>query len=71
MLLTKSIREANEMDELVKKTSGFYYGEMKSLIDLIDLSNVQQSFIKFLNNKKFQRENKLNIGKYCLFFINF
>ena len=67
MLLTKSIGETNELNELVKKTNGFYYGEMKSLMDMIDLSSVEHSFNQFLKNRKFQQENKLNIGKYrCL-----
>ena len=58
------------LSEWVKKTSGFYYGELVTLLDLIkfdsskSMSNlIQDSLDLFFKNRKFQQENKLNIEK--------
>lgn len=52
-----------QADSLVKKTSGFYFGEMCTLRDLIINSSEQidDVFDKFKSNRKFQQENKLKI----------
>ena len=63
-------------DQVLKKTSGYFYGEMQTLCDFIkeesadidslkDLaafrSAFQSAYEKFSKNRKFQQENKLNI----------
>jgi len=54
------------INELVKKTTGYYYGEMQTLIDLLSHQiedSVQIVLEIFLKKRKFQQENQLNIEK--------
>lgn len=59
-----------EINEFIKKTCGLYYGELVTLFDLMQNELkpqitfsllLQNSLQKFLKNRKFQQENKLNI----------
>jgi peroxin-6 len=53
--------------ELVKKTNGLFYGEMKTLCDLINSefvlsdNHLENTLKKFYSRKKFKMENKLNV----------
>ena len=55
------------VNELVKKTTGLFYGEMKTLCDLINTesnlsdSQLEMTVKKFYSRKKFKMENKLNV----------
>ena len=62
----------SEADDLVKKTNGFFYGEMQTFLEFLkqeinknkNLSfedNLNNSIKNFSKNRKFQQENKLNI----------
>jgi SpoVK/Ycf46/Vps4 family AAA+-type ATPase len=76
-LLTRELSESisriekNDLDDLIKKTSGLFYGEMVTLLDFIknELNNTtsgidaQNVFKKFAMNRKFQQENKLSIDE--------
>lgn len=65
----------NEQRNFLKKSSGFYYGELNALLDCINnqihesVSEetieriLQDSFEIYSNNRKFHQENKLNIDK--------
>jgi peroxin-6 len=58
------ILREDTVTDLVKKTSGLYYGEMKTLCDLISQNSSQSidaTIQKFQSNRKFQQENKLKV----------
>ena len=62
-MLKNSLNETI-LNDLVKKTIGFYYGEMQTLIDLMSYQTKDSIMVElddFLKKRKFQQENKLNI----------
>jgi SpoVK/Ycf46/Vps4 family AAA+-type ATPase len=62
--MLKNSLDETIINDLVKKTIGFYYGEMQTLIDLMSnqaKDSIMVELDNFLKKRKFQQENKLNI----------
>lgn len=62
--MLKNSLDETIINDLVKKTIGFYYGEMQTLIDLMSnqaKDSIMVELDNFLKKCKFQQENKLNI----------
>jgi len=67
-ILETSLSE-NDMNDWIKKTNGFFYGELQTVLDLIkldpskplSLNHLLDALNIFFQNRKFQQENKLNI----------
>ncbi|CAF0986589.1 unnamed protein product [Brachionus calyciflorus] len=56
--------DSDLLENLIKKTSGLYLGEIKTLCDSINLNSQlspDEIFNKFQSNRKFQQENRLKI----------
>jgi SpoVK/Ycf46/Vps4 family AAA+-type ATPase len=65
-----------EIDEIIKNSSGLYYGEMITLLDMLKIElnkqnieykklidTIRNVLAEFSQKRKFQQENKLNIDE--------